>query len=511
MRKRCTNSIAETLLRAVLLSAMAVALCSVAAQARPRRHVHRTRKAPTATSTPSALKAVVLIAGGTGTVDRPTGESPGVLDSAEIYDCARHLFLPVAAMNGRRDQFAAAAVGIDKVVVVGGINTLLVPLTVFPGPSMPWILHSAELFDTSVGKFVPASSMKYARDEPTATTLENSKVLIVGGDSAVAELYDPASNTFSDTGAMASSRHGQTATLLRGGDVLIAGGGYQKVEIYHPASGKFHFAGKLTDNRVYHTATLLMDGHVLITGGAPYVRSSAVDTSELCDPARRTVRPGPKMTQSRAGHTATLLNDGRVLIAGGRADSSTEFYDPKLRKFVAGPKMIEARSGHTATLLPDGTVLLAGGWDPNYKPLASAEIFDPATNRFVAAGKMTEARAGHSATLIWAREPINWILPTPSPTPTPTPTETQTPTPTPTPAPSPRPNPTASPGPTGSRSPIESLHPTESFTPSPSPAANASSARDSAAHLTRRLLERAQARWILQTGLKGGAGVVSST
>jgi len=457
MRERLTASVdAGRIVRTSILCALVIAVCCANSHASGRRHAHRAHRAtPKPVATPSALKPVVLIVGGTGFVDRPTGESPGVLNTAEIYDSALHRFLPIAPMNERRDLFAAAALGIDQVLIVGGVNTLLVPLVVFPGPAMPWVMSSAEIFNSSNGKFVSAPNMKSARDEPTATTLKNGKVLIVGGESIVAELYDPASNTFSETGAMASSRHGQTATLLRQGGVLIAGGGFLKAEVYDPADGKFHLAGKLSDNRVYHTATLLMDGRVLIAGGCPFARSGAVDSSEIFDESRRAIRPGPRMNQRRAGHTATLLNDGRVLIAGGRGDNSTEFYDPRSRKFIAGPKMMEARSGHSATLLPDGTVLLAGGWDPDYKPLSSAEIFDPATNRFVSTGAMTEARAGHSAKLIWAREPINWIRPTPSTTPaaTPTPTPTPSPTPTETPRPAPSATPSASRGQTSTRTP----------------------------------------------------------
>ena len=194
---------------------------------------------PTSTTTPAALKPIVLITGGTGYVDLPTGKSPGVLSSAEIYDPAIHQFLPIAAMNERRDQFSAAAFAIDKVLIVGGIDTLLVPLNLFPGPAMPWILRSAEIFDSGTGKFTVAPNMKYSRDEPTLTALQNGKVLIVGGASPAAELYDPKSNAFEETGAMASSRHGQTATLLRSGRVLIAGGGFQKLDIYDPAVASF--------------------------------------------------------------------------------------------------------------------------------------------------------------------------------------------------------------------------------------------------------------------------------
>jgi len=419
MKERRKISRAARGMRACLLAAIAVGVFFATARADELEHSSKTPEAsPTPAATSGALKPIVLIAGGTGYVELPTGKSPGVSNSAEIYDPALRRFLPIAPMKERRDQFTAAAIALDKVLILGGIDTLLVPLNVFPGPAMPWILRSAEIFNSGNGKFVPAPSMKASRDDPTATTLQNDRVLIVGGDSPAAELYDPATNAFAETGAMAASRHGQTATLLRDGGVLIAGGGFQKLEIYDPASGKFRFAGTLNDNRVYHTATLLDDGLVLIAGGCPFARSSAVDTSEIFDESNRTVREGPKMIQSRAGHTATLLADGRVLIAGGRGDKSSEFYDPESHQFVEGPEMVAARTGHSATLLPDGTVLIAGGWDPDYKPLSSAEIFDPVADRFVTTGEMTEARAGHSATLIFGREPITWIRPTPSPTPT---------------------------------------------------------------------------------------------
>ena len=290
-----SSHFAARILRVFAASAFSIALCSTAVLARTRRHSHRAHSpTPSPTATPSALKPVVLIVGGTGSVDRLTGQGPGVLSTAEIYDSARRSFLPIPSMNERRDQFAAAAISIDKVLVVGGVNTLLVPLVVFPGPAMPWVVRSAEIFSSSEGKFVSAPSMKFPRDGPTATMLETGKVLIVGGESSTAELYDPASNTFSETGSMAWSRHGQTATLLRKGGVLIAGGGFLKVEVYDPAAGKFHFAGKLSDNRLYHTATLLADGRVLIAGGCPFARSAPVDSSEIFDESRRVRSSGSK-------------------------------------------------------------------------------------------------------------------------------------------------------------------------------------------------------------------------
>src|SRR5882672_5361939 len=345
---------------------------------------------------------------------------------------AEHRFMPIVAMKESRDHLAAAAIGDDKVLVAGGVNTLAVPLIVFPGPAMPWILRGAELFDPSRKQFIASGDMKDARDEATATTLSDGKVLIAGGTTNTAELYDPEKNAFIETGAMAESRYGHTATLLDDGNVLIAGGGFQKIEIYFSLPGKFHLAGELGGNRVFHTATRLPDGKVLIAGGSPFARSEPLSTTEIFDEAQKNVRAGPDMLQRRAGHTATLLKDGKILIAGGRADNSAEFYDPGAGKFVAAPTMLASRSVYSASLLPDGTVLLAGGYDPNYKPLSSAEIYDPASNKFIHTGDMVAARAGHAATLIWVRQPIDWVLATPTATPTPTETPTATPTETPT-------------------------------------------------------------------------------
>ena len=48
------------------------------------------------------MKPIVLIAGGTGFVDLPTGKSPGVLSSAEIYDPASGTFSGAGHLNQPR-------------------------------------------------------------------------------------------------------------------------------------------------------------------------------------------------------------------------------------------------------------------------------------------------------------------------------------------------------------------------------------------------------------------------
>src|SRR5581483_4435854 len=126
-------------------------------------------RSPTPTPTPVP---VVLITGGTGIVDvAPTGESPAVLNTAEIYDPVVGEFLPISPMTTQRDRHSATALPDGRVFIVGGVDTVLVPLASFPGPAMPWILRSTEIFDPSDGRFTAAANMAAARDEPTATVL----------------------------------------------------------------------------------------------------------------------------------------------------------------------------------------------------------------------------------------------------------------------------------------------------------------------------------------------------
>ena len=82
---------------------------------------------------------------------------------------------------------------------------------------------------TPAGSWSPASSMRTARSEHTATLLPSGKVLVAGGTNldssnpASAELYDPVANSWSSAGSMSAARAAHTATLLPSGKVLVAG------------------------------------------------------------------------------------------------------------------------------------------------------------------------------------------------------------------------------------------------------------------------------------------------
>ena len=117
-------------------------------------------------------------------------------------------------MTAHRDRHAAAVLRDGSVLIAGGVDTVLVPMIVFPGPTMPSILSSSEVFDPATGTFGAAAPMTTARDELTATLIAGGKVLVAGGGDDGAELFDGRTKKFSPTGDMTESRYGQTATLL---------------------------------------------------------------------------------------------------------------------------------------------------------------------------------------------------------------------------------------------------------------------------------------------------------
>jgi len=71
------------------------------------------------------------------------------------------------------------------------------------------------------------------------------------------------------TGSLNTAREQHTATLLNNGMVLITGGccsnGYLgSAELYNPTTGSFNPNGNLNTGRYYHAATLLNNGMDLI-------------------------------------------------------------------------------------------------------------------------------------------------------------------------------------------------------------------------------------------------------
>jgi WD40 repeat protein len=306
------------------------------------------------------------------------------------------------------------------VAILIGIGLLVRSPNIGPSP-VPGPTHSSTPQPTThraSAAWTATGSMTGGRSQPSATVLNDGKVLVAGGfgelgGTTSAELYDPASGIWNTTGNMLTADYGFAATLLADGKVLVVhNSSYGTAELYDPASGTWTATGKMVTGHAWETATLLPNGRVLVAGDN---YNPGVDpvSAELYDPASRTWTATGGMVAPRVVHTATLLPDGRVLVAGGAAGAdfktrlaTAELYDPASGTWTATGNMAVARGNSsqafTVTLLPDGRVLAVGGQSQNGTGAleASAELYDPNGGTWSLAGSMSDGRTGQTATLL---------------------------------------------------------------------------------------------------------------
>ena len=278
-----------------------------------------------------------------------------------------------------------------RVLAIGGLG---------PDP-----LDSVELFSTQpTESFRAVAPLPAPRAGHGCTTLDDGRILVVGGGARGIALYEPSWDSWTPIDSPVERSGGTVALRLLDGRVLIAGGGSTVLETFDANSAEITtLPATLLFRREKFTLTLLADGRVLIIGGLK--GETTLGSTEIFDPATDTVQAGPALTGPRAAHSATRLLDGRVLLAGGSsgaADLNTlEVFDPESATFkTLSATLQQARQGH-ANLLFDGngTVLLAGGSAAGV-PLTTTELFNPAENQVLNAGPLTAARTAIAAILL---------------------------------------------------------------------------------------------------------------
>ncbi len=218
-------------------------------------------------------------------------------------------------------------------------------------------------------------------------------------------------NSFEVGPQLETPRYFHTATTLDDGRVLIVGGSDENsftsldtVEVFDPTladpSGSFlgdfidtNFLGTPivlpTGGRIDHTSTLLDDGSALVCGGTfDILIAPASESGFRFDPLTRVFSPTANpMITPRFRHTATPMANGKVLIVGGQASVAETIIDPN---FPPGSPFFQ----FDITVFPS---------------VRDVEFFDPTTNEFSPAlditGSTTElqtprGRSSHASTTI---------------------------------------------------------------------------------------------------------------
>lgn len=158
--------------------------------------------------------------------------------STEIYDPASGEWSSTGSLQTARHNHQAVLLANGKVLAIAGT-----------GVGNQGIV-SAELYDPATGQWVATASLlePHAHVLPLATLLSDGRVLINGGytkdgkPSMVTEIYDPATATWERAADMQTARYEHSTVTLQDGRVLSVGGlkGITSAEIYGSSSVQYH-------------------------------------------------------------------------------------------------------------------------------------------------------------------------------------------------------------------------------------------------------------------------------
>lgn len=317
------------------------------------------------------LDGRVLLAGGS--------DGTQSISDCELYDPEEKNWSAAAHMAHIRAAPAMALLKDGRVFVTGG------------AASPDSHAATSEIYNPLKNIWEPAANMHNALSAPGFSLLNDGRVLIAGGRlypnalTTAAEIYNPQKDVWTEIEAMKVPHFSMQSILitLNNGKVLAVGGLTEKCELYDPVTNKWTFTGSLASERSEHTVTLLKDGRVLAVGGRQNGNDSQpLSSAEIYDPETGKWETVSSLSKPRTMHTATLMKDGRVLVSAGSPGHSRptftfgEVYNPDKDSWEITGYM-EGRVWHQATLLHDGNVMIMTGTNETRQALASTSIFIP--------------------------------------------------------------------------------------------------------------------------------------
>lgn len=312
-------------------------------------------------------------------------------------------------------------------------------------------LATAEIFDPATGTFAPAGDMCGGNDfclpraHAPAVTLDNGRVILVGGESQANEgdprisvgsaaIYSPGDDNWSLTTAMSAARRFHTVTALeRDGHLVVAGGldsegnVLTSVEFFDPQTGDFRPSpeaeltalgnGQLHAGRAFQAALPVGNQAVALLGGIDleFGPTRFVNFVQRSGDNYKLAPQALELPAGVAAGVAAKADDLFVLAGGAQRFNETGFpfsaaFGSALYTKLPTP---DANQPGQATLkfprvapcvvqIDDGRTLLLGGFGDDGTPLDKAELLSSEAGRVDAnfaggrssgTSKMTTSRA----------------------------------------------------------------------------------------------------------------------
>jgi N-acetylneuraminic acid mutarotase len=339
----------------------------------------------------------VLVAGG-----QPSGGGTAtfepLINFTELYDPNTRTWSTTGNLNTPRMIFNSpyhimVTLQNGKALIAGGMDANFNSI------------GSAELYDPTTGTWSYTGSLNTSRRDMSMVLLTDGRVLASAGTTgpisgtilSTSELYDPTTGTWSyTTNNLATPRDGATTIKLQDSRVLIVGGNQadgsciNTAEIFDPTTNTWSSAGTMPFAGTNIAMTLLSDGRVFVTRGSC---GAFTADAAIYDPAANTWTATANLPVFPVMNSFLLAN-GKVLVRSGDPNAGNtsvgtvapvdEVYDPTTNTWTTTNLPLGGNNGGTYTQLANGDVLKAGGWDCDASnpscTLASAELFTTANN-----------------------------------------------------------------------------------------------------------------------------------
>lgn len=273
-------------------------------------------------------------------------------NTAEIYDPATGKWSPTAPMASPRGGYMSATLPDGRILVIGSAYTEFRAGSAGTASTTSGVSASCELFDPTTESWSDAGTAIEARLWGKAISLEDGRVLVLGGlsrggngpASSTAEIWDPGTKRFSVAAPMKTARYRLAATRLDSGKVLVAGGNdaSASTEVYDPKT---------------NTWTMGPSFDVALSGDG-FVDTKARGLWFVGDRVERF--DGSRWTTMEAPRDAWIGAVGSGLMAVDNAKTHVDLGDG-WRESGAAP---ELGRGYAAAHLADGRVLACGGDGP---------------------------------------------------------------------------------------------------------------------------------------------------